>query len=112
MGWELTNLKNLNYSNEQQEAVRRLSDRLTNISLDEVEKPMRDFLKGLGRIDRPWLTELEEKGVEQLFLLAEKAEVEMPDLPTDPEEKQRFLHKLKESMAHSRLELPDGTIIE
>jgi hypothetical protein len=55
------NLKDLSYSNEQQEAVRKLSERLSKIKLDEVEKPMRDFLQGLGRIDRPWLTELEER---------------------------------------------------
>ncbi|MGB5596270.1 MAG: hypothetical protein WBM62_19860, partial [Crocosphaera sp.] len=60
------NLKELPYSNDQQEEVRKLSERLSNISLDEVEKPMRDFLAGLGKIDRPWLTELEEKVLRML----------------------------------------------
>ena len=60
------NLKDLSYSNEQQEAVRRLSDRLTRISVPEVEKPMKDFLKGLGKLDRPYLTELEEKVLRML----------------------------------------------
>jgi hypothetical protein len=55
------NLKELSYSNEQQEEVRKLCDRLSKITLDEVEKPMKDFLKGLGRIDRPWLSLLEER---------------------------------------------------
>ncbi len=39
--------------------VRKLCDRLSKITLDEVEKPARDFLAGLGKIDRPWLTETE-----------------------------------------------------
>ena len=55
------NLKELPYSNEQQEMVRKLFYRLSKITLDEVEKPMKDFLKGLGRLDRPWLSDYEEK---------------------------------------------------
>ena len=60
------NLKELPYSNEQQEEVRKLCDRLSKITLDEVEKPMKDFLRGLGRIDRPWLTDYEEKVLSML----------------------------------------------
>ena len=60
------NLKELPYSNEQQQEVRKLSERLSKITLDEVEKPMKDFLRGLGRIDRPWLTEFEEKVLRML----------------------------------------------
>ncbi|MCH2228067.1 MAG: hypothetical protein MK033_09855 [Candidatus Caenarcaniphilales bacterium] len=66
----------------------------------------------LSEYSEPEHASLVEKGIEQLFLLAEKAGVEIPDLPTDPEEKQRFLHKFKEGMAESRLELPDGRVIE
>ena len=58
---KLENLKSLDYSNEQQEMVRRLCDRLSKIKLDDAEQAVRDFVKGLGRIDRPWLTALEEK---------------------------------------------------
>ena len=60
------NLKELPYSNEQQEEVRKLCDRLSKITLDEVEKPMKDFLRGLGKIDRPWLTDFEEKVLRML----------------------------------------------
>ncbi|MCH2247407.1 MAG: hypothetical protein MK111_22705, partial [Crocosphaera sp.] len=45
----------------------------------------------LSEYSEPEHANLVEKGIEQLFLLAEKAGVEIPDLPTDPEEKQRFL---------------------
>ncbi len=38
-----------------------LCDRLSKISIDDVEKPVRDFVAGLGKIDRSWLTELEER---------------------------------------------------
>ena len=55
------NLKDLPYSNQQQEMVRKLSDRLSKITIDEVEKPVKDFLRGLGRLDRPWLTNYEER---------------------------------------------------
>ena len=55
------NLKELPYSNKQQEQVRKLCDRLSKITIDEAEKPMKDFLRGLGRLDRPWLTDYEEK---------------------------------------------------
>jgi hypothetical protein len=37
-----------------------LGDRLSKISLTQLEKPVRDFLAGLGKLDRPWLTSLEE----------------------------------------------------
>ena len=55
------NLKELPYSSEQQDEVKSLCDRLSKIKVDDGEKPMKDFLAGLGKIDRPWLTELEQK---------------------------------------------------
>ncbi|MGK7941210.1 MAG: hypothetical protein AB4062_13890 [Crocosphaera sp.] len=57
---KLENLKELPYSNQQQEVVRKLCARISRIKLDEVEQPARDFLAGLGRLNRPWLTEIEE----------------------------------------------------
>ena len=60
----------------------------------------------------PENSQLVEQGIEQLFIMAEKAGIEMPSLPTDFAEKQRFLHRLKQLMANSRLQLPDGTIVE
>ncbi len=55
------NLKELPYSTEQQDEVKSLCDRIAKIKVDDEEKPMKDFLKGLGKIERPWLTELEQK---------------------------------------------------
>ncbi len=66
----------------------------------------------LSEHSEPEHSQLVEQGLEQLFLMAKEAGVEMPPMPTDPEEKQRFLHQFKQGMAHSRLELPDGRIIE
>ena len=54
------NLKELPYSNEQQEMVRKLCDRLTKLYDPEMEETAKAVLASLGRIDRPWLTELEE----------------------------------------------------
>ena len=56
----LENLKELLYSPDQQEQVKQLGDRLSKIPLDNLEKPVRDFLAGLGKLKRPWLTALEE----------------------------------------------------
>ena len=54
------NLKELPYSNEQQEAVRKLSERLSKLYDPEMEETAKAILSSLGRIDRPYLTELEE----------------------------------------------------
>lgn len=55
------NLKELPYSNEQQEAVRELSDRLTKLYHPEIEEAAKAILSSLGKIDRPYLTDLEER---------------------------------------------------
>ncbi len=55
------NLKELPYSNEQQEEVRKLCDRLSKLYDPEMEETAKAVLASLGRIDRPWLTEFEEK---------------------------------------------------
>ncbi len=67
----IENLKKLSYetTDKEQKFFRELSDRLrgifddrlSKIQLNEVEKPTKDFLAGLGKIDRPYLTELEER---------------------------------------------------
>ena len=56
----LENLKDLQYTPEQRQQVQALGERLSRISLAGLEKPVRDFLAGLGKLDRPWLTGLEE----------------------------------------------------
>ena len=53
-------LKELPYSPAEREKMRQIGDRLNQIPLDELEKPIQDFLASLGKIDRYWLTELEE----------------------------------------------------
>ncbi|MEA5511811.1 hypothetical protein VB715_18730 [Crocosphaera sp. UHCC 0190] len=55
------NLKELPYSNEQQEEVRKLCDRLTKIYDPQMEETAKAILSSLGKIDRPWLTEFEER---------------------------------------------------
>ncbi|MCH2232173.1 MAG: hypothetical protein MK105_17690 [Crocinitomicaceae bacterium] len=55
------NLKELPYSNDQQEEVRKLCDRLTKIYDPEMENTAKAVLGSLGRINRPWLTEFEER---------------------------------------------------
>ncbi|WP_339377000.1 hypothetical protein [Cyanothece sp. BG0011] len=60
------NLKELPYSNEQQKEIKELSDLISKIKLDDIEQPTRDFLAGLGKINRPWLTELEKSILEFL----------------------------------------------
>jgi hypothetical protein len=63
----LENLKELLYSPEQRQEVGKLGGRvaclwhrLSKIPLEQLEKPVRDFLAGLGKLDRPRLTALEE----------------------------------------------------
>ena len=55
------NLKELPYSNEQQQEVRKLCDRLSKLYDPEMEDTAKAVLASLGRIDRPWLTEFEER---------------------------------------------------
>jgi hypothetical protein len=66
----------------------------------------------LSEFTSPENEALVEQGFEQLYLLARQAGVEMPPMPTDPSEKQHFLERFKQNMANSRLQLPDGRIIE
>ena len=54
------NLKDLLYSNEQQEQIRELSDRISKLYDPEMEETARAVLASLGKIDRPWLTDIEE----------------------------------------------------
>ena len=56
----LENLKELAYTSQQQQEVRKLCERLSRIELEGLEKPVKSFLAELGKLDRPWLTALEE----------------------------------------------------
>jgi hypothetical protein len=66
----------------------------------------------LSEYTNPKNEALVEQGFEQLYLKAKEAGVEMPPLPTEPEEKKCFLARFKQGMANSQLQLPDGRIIE
>jgi hypothetical protein len=66
----------------------------------------------LSEFTSPENETLVEQGFEQLYLLARQAGVVLPPMPTAPEEKQHFLARFKQGMANSRLQLPDGRIIE
>ena len=55
------NLKELPYSNEQQEMVRKLCDRLSKLYDPEMDETAKGLLSILGKIDRPWLTKYEER---------------------------------------------------
>ena len=63
------NLKELPYSNQQQQEIKKLSDRLSKLYHPEMEETALAVLSSLGKIDRPWLTEIEES---LLALLEEK----------------------------------------
>jgi hypothetical protein len=54
------NLKDLGYSPAQREEVRKLSDRLTQLSLTG-EETVKAIGAALGKLKRPYLTPLEEK---------------------------------------------------
>ncbi len=54
------NLSELPYSNEHSEAVRKLSERLSKLYHPKMEETAKSVLSSLGRIDRSWLTEIEE----------------------------------------------------
>ncbi len=55
------NLKELSYSETEQDAVKSLCDRLSALYDAEIEETAKTILATLGKVQRPWLTELEEK---------------------------------------------------
>ncbi len=55
------NLKELFYSETQQDEVKSLCDRLSALYDPEIEDTAKAILATLGKIERPWLTELEAK---------------------------------------------------
>ena len=58
---KLENLKDLYYSSQQQQEIRNISDRLAQIPQNKLEDSVKHFLEALGKIDRPFLTTLEDK---------------------------------------------------
>jgi hypothetical protein len=60
------NLKDLGYSPDQREAVRKLSERLTRLHSLKDEETARAMLEALGKLKRPYLNPLEERLLEVL----------------------------------------------
>ena len=58
---KLENLKDVYYSSQQQQEIRNISDRLAQIPQNKLEDSVKHFLEALGKIDRPFLTTLEDK---------------------------------------------------
>ena len=58
---KLENLKDVDYSSQQQQEIRNISDRLAQIPQNKLEDSVKHFLEALGKIDRPFLTTLEDK---------------------------------------------------
>ncbi|MDJ0597427.1 MAG: hypothetical protein QNJ37_01065 [Crocosphaera sp.] len=58
---KIENLKDVYYSSKQQQEIKKISDRLAQIPQNQLEDSVKTFLEQLGKIDRPFLTHLEEK---------------------------------------------------
>ncbi|MEL4895504.1 hypothetical protein [Crocosphaera sp. Alani8] len=58
---KLENLKDVYYSYQQQQEIKKISDRLEKIPQNKLEDAARNFLETLGKLDRPFLTNLEDK---------------------------------------------------
>jgi hypothetical protein len=57
----LQHLKSFNYLPAECEQVQEISDRLARIYSDSLEETVKNLLQSLGKVNRPYLTELEEK---------------------------------------------------
>ncbi|MDJ0660988.1 MAG: hypothetical protein QNJ42_16085 [Crocosphaera sp.] len=58
---KIENLKDVYYSSKQQQEIKKISDRLSEIPQNQLEDSVKNFLEALGKIDRPFLTTLEDK---------------------------------------------------
>ncbi len=58
---KIENLKDVYYSSQQQQEIRKISDRLAQIPQNQLEDSVKQFLEELGKINRPFLTTLEDK---------------------------------------------------
>ncbi|WP_242055005.1 hypothetical protein [Nostoc flagelliforme] len=65
MGWRiavgLQHLKSFNYLPQECEQMQSLSNRLTQIYLDSLEETVKSLFQSLGKVNRPYLTAVEEK---------------------------------------------------
>ena len=58
---KIENLKDVYYSSKQQQEIKKISDRLSQIPYNQLDDSVKIFLEALGTIDRPFLTTLEDK---------------------------------------------------
>ncbi|WP_107668245.1 hypothetical protein [Cyanothece sp. BG0011] len=58
---KIEHLKDVYYSSKQQQEMKKISDRLNQISQNKLDNSVKKFLEELGKIDRPFLTTLEDK---------------------------------------------------
>ncbi len=58
---KIENLKDVYYSSKQQQEIKKISDRLSQIPQNQLEDSVKQFLEALGKINRPFLTPLEDK---------------------------------------------------
>ncbi|ACB51682.1 hypothetical protein cce_2332 [Crocosphaera subtropica ATCC 51142] len=58
---KIENLKDVYYSSKQQRDMKAISDRLSQIPQQQLEDSVKKFLEELGKIERPFLTALEDK---------------------------------------------------
>jgi hypothetical protein len=54
-------LKSYNYLPNECEQMQFLSDRISRVYSDSLEETVKSLLQSLGKVNRPYLTELEEK---------------------------------------------------
>ncbi|MBN3907927.1 MAG: hypothetical protein HWQ35_15620, partial [Nostoc sp. NMS1] len=57
----LQHLKSFNYLPQECEQMQLISDRLARIYLDSLEETVKSLLQLLGKVNRPYLTAVEEK---------------------------------------------------
>ena len=62
---------------------------------------------------KPENATLVEQGLEQFMLMREQENGKKSSLPTDPEERQRYLEKFKQAAANStlKIQLSDGELL-
>ncbi|MDJ0579972.1 hypothetical protein [Crocosphaera sp.] len=58
---KIENLKDVYYSSQQQQEIKKISARLAQITQNQLEDSVKKFLEELGKINRPFLTTLEDK---------------------------------------------------
>ena len=58
---KIENLKDVYYSSQQQQEIKKISHRLSQIPQNQLEDSVKQFLEALGKINRPFLTPLEDK---------------------------------------------------